>query len=708
MGARSRRTADRKEDDEQRDDTERQSVNGPQPVVRSDRDDAQDGRTGSRDDGRATVHRMPANRATGMEDGAAGASDLASPYVDYEPGPEQESLSSRYGLSVRSGQGRKVQRLEKDFGTAQVQRWVDEGMTVATMGKPRDMSAFRQRKKSRDDAVPADIERQNAASVHRNADGGDKARQAGDTGAADVVRDVVSSPGTAMDEPVQREMESKMGEDFSDVRVHTGMKAAAAADSIDARAFTVGNHVAFNSGEYQPNTESGKQVLAHELTHVRQQTAGDVSMLPAADAELEIDPDPKLEREAEETADRVTADDSRTVRRMGTDVHVQRLPDGDQEGATTVDSHSGTGATYAGLIQRQGMGQTTSEDLENIPNAEEIQDVVAAIEEEDWQTALKEFMDTEAGEKLKKKAEEKGEDLKETGKELWEKTWVKATVITGVVGTLFGMYATDTEIPDKVVNWAKKNADLSYESGSLQLSFTPEYSGVPFDPDTWGGALDVSYDIGEDSEIASTLGYTDTPKEQQYDVDLSLETGGLNLGIASELASSPEYQEDRWKIAGDAGYGGDNYEVNLEGEAEQLFGGALTLDAAMRAQYNKSPWDLSGSFEYSKGKKGNEQYKAQLDGAIQATNDLKLKMNSLYQYSQEGSMFRQQIGASYEILDDLEGNFNAAYETDFQGRQDFEISNKLKYDMERLDAYLETAHSLDEGPSIQFGLSAQF
>jgi len=96
-----------------------------------------------------------------------------------------------------------------------------------------------------------------------------------------------------------------MGDNLGDVRVHTGPQAANACDDINARAFTVGNHVAFNSGEYDPESAEGQHVLAHELAHVRQQTGGAVSMLPQEDVGLEIDPDPALEREAEETAKRV-------------------------------------------------------------------------------------------------------------------------------------------------------------------------------------------------------------------------------------------------------------------------------------------------------------------------------------------------------------------------------------------------------------------
>ncbi|RZH69730.1 DUF4157 domain-containing protein, partial [Natrinema altunense] len=81
-----------------------------------------------------------------------------------------------------------------------------------------------------------------------------------------------------------------MGDSLGDVRIHTGPKAAQACDQINARAFTVGNHVAFNAGEYDPSSPEGQHVLAHELAHVRQQTGGAVSMLPQEDLGLEIDP----------------------------------------------------------------------------------------------------------------------------------------------------------------------------------------------------------------------------------------------------------------------------------------------------------------------------------------------------------------------------------------------------------------------------------
>ncbi|ADQ66013.1 hypothetical protein Hbor_04090 [Halogeometricum borinquense DSM 11551] len=124
---------------------------------------------------------------------------------------------------------------------------------------------------------------------------------------------------------IQRAMEDRMGDTLGDVRIHTGPSAAKACEDINARAFTVGNHIAFNHGEYDPSSAEGQHILAHELAHVRQQTGGAVSMLPQA-GELEIDPDPRLEREAEETAQRVMQGGKIGVHRMANaGIHVQRI-----------------------------------------------------------------------------------------------------------------------------------------------------------------------------------------------------------------------------------------------------------------------------------------------------------------------------------------------------------------------------------------------
>ena len=80
--------------------------------------------------------------------------------------------------------------------------------------------------------------------------------------------------GKSMDHGTQIFMESRFGTDFSQVKIHTGSQAVQMSRELSAQAFTVGNDIYFNEGKYNPNSDSGKHLLAHELTHTIQQSGG--------------------------------------------------------------------------------------------------------------------------------------------------------------------------------------------------------------------------------------------------------------------------------------------------------------------------------------------------------------------------------------------------------------------------------------------------
>jgi hypothetical protein len=80
--------------------------------------------------------------------------------------------------------------------------------------------------------------------------------------------------GEVLDSGVSGRMASAFGTDFSGVRVHTDGHAGGISRQLHARAFTVGNHVAFASGQYRPGTLEGDALIAHELAHVLQQGRG--------------------------------------------------------------------------------------------------------------------------------------------------------------------------------------------------------------------------------------------------------------------------------------------------------------------------------------------------------------------------------------------------------------------------------------------------
>jgi Domain of unknown function (DUF4157)/Pretoxin HINT domain len=132
------------------------------------------------------------------------------------------------------------------------------------------------------------------------------------------------SAGNPLDGETRSFMESRFGEDFSDVEVHTDSAAADAAKLVQAQAFTAGRGIYFGRGRYQPQAMEGKKLLAHELTHVvqQQETATSAMMKPVLDS-----PNNSLEDEANTIAEEVVngKEISSTAISSTDDNQIQRL-----------------------------------------------------------------------------------------------------------------------------------------------------------------------------------------------------------------------------------------------------------------------------------------------------------------------------------------------------------------------------------------------
>ena len=108
--------------------------------------------------------------------------------------------------------------------------------------------------------------------------------------------------GASLDEGSRKSMEGAMGQDFSDVRVHSDSDADSLSRSVKATAFTTGQDIFFRSGAYQPGSTEGNKLLAHELTHVVQQR----NAPPAQKLEVSH-PEDASEKQAGEVADNIAA-----------------------------------------------------------------------------------------------------------------------------------------------------------------------------------------------------------------------------------------------------------------------------------------------------------------------------------------------------------------------------------------------------------------
>ena len=169
-------------------------------------------------------------------------------------------------------------------------------------------------------------------------------REAGNAGVAQLLKDendgeaverLVAGGGRPLDQSTQTQMESAFGQDFQDVRVHTGGEATASAQRLGAHAYTVGSDVVFADGQYDPGSASGQKVLAHELAHVVQQRSGPVDGTDTGTGVKVSDPGDRFERAAEETADRVTSGESpataETAGTAGASVQREDVPEDEME-----------------------------------------------------------------------------------------------------------------------------------------------------------------------------------------------------------------------------------------------------------------------------------------------------------------------------------------------------------------------------------------
>ncbi len=92
-----------------------------------------------------------------------------------------------------------------------------------------------------------------------------------------AVEQTLQSTGQLMDKSTRSFMEARFGYDFGNVKIHNDSLAHQSSREINALAYTHGNHVVFGNGHYQPNSNQGRQLLAHELVHVVQQQNINVS-----------------------------------------------------------------------------------------------------------------------------------------------------------------------------------------------------------------------------------------------------------------------------------------------------------------------------------------------------------------------------------------------------------------------------------------------
>lgn len=126
--------------------------------------------------------------------------------------------------------------------------------------------------------------------------------------------------GQPLDGAVQARMSDATGHDFSGVKVHTSAESDTLNRELGAKAFTTGQDVFFRSGAYQPQSSDGQELIAHELTHVVQQSSGTVS---SGEGMTVNPPGDAYEQEADSV--------SKSVMSSGAGASIQRQADEEDE-----------------------------------------------------------------------------------------------------------------------------------------------------------------------------------------------------------------------------------------------------------------------------------------------------------------------------------------------------------------------------------------
>jgi hypothetical protein len=117
--------------------------------------------------------------------------------------------------------------------------------------------------------------------------------------------------GQPLEEGMQRRMSVATGQDFSNVRVHTDAEADQISRQLDAKAFTAGQDVFFREGEYSPRSTGGQELIAHEMTHVVQQSQGKVDGGDGKGIKVNA-PDDIHERQADRVAQKISGSPAQT------------------------------------------------------------------------------------------------------------------------------------------------------------------------------------------------------------------------------------------------------------------------------------------------------------------------------------------------------------------------------------------------------------
>lgn len=197
---------------------------------------------------------------------------------------EEEAQTKLYRQEVEEAQT-KLQRAEEEAQTrlyreeeeaaqAKLFRSEDEEAQTRLYRAEEEEAQTRLYREEEEEAAQTKLYRAEEEEAQTKLFRKEKEQQADDEKMEEIEARIAQTRGTGhpLPEDIRQKMERQFGKDFSGVVIHTDMQSDELCKELNARAFAIGNDVYFASGEFNPETERGQELIAHELTHVVQQT----------------------------------------------------------------------------------------------------------------------------------------------------------------------------------------------------------------------------------------------------------------------------------------------------------------------------------------------------------------------------------------------------------------------------------------------------
>jgi hypothetical protein len=145
----------------------------------------------------------------------------------------------------------------------------EEEKTVQKLAEPKEEEKKIQKAADKQEEKPLHRKADNTEE-EKKLDKKERTASHNNAAAASAYIHSLDGKGTSLPEETLQFFSKRMGYDFSEVKIHTGTEAEQSAKSVNAKAYAVDNHIVFNKGQYNPGSEEGKKLLAHELTHIVQ------------------------------------------------------------------------------------------------------------------------------------------------------------------------------------------------------------------------------------------------------------------------------------------------------------------------------------------------------------------------------------------------------------------------------------------------------